>query len=159
MATIPALGRPAITAPKVLELRPLQDAIMSARQRIEALERALATVAGQAGQTAYAGGGASTASTAGLQTQITALQAEVSTLGDTIDALLALDAGFVTIAAGVLVSRALVAGDNITITNPTGAGGAPVISSTASGGGRGEFILGENDDFLLTESSLHIVLE
>lgn len=153
----------AITTPNALDLRAIQAAIAGARQRIEALEKSLAAVAGQAGQTAYSGGGGSSTSTVAIQTiqaQITALDLEVNTLQGQMAALLGLADGFVAVSTGVLVSRTLVAGANITITNPTGAGGAPVIASTASGGGgRGEFILVENDDFLLTESSLHLVVE
>ncbi len=120
MATLPALGRPAITAPKVLELRPLQDAIMSARQRIEALERALTAVAGQAGQTAYTGGGASTVSTAGLQAQITALDAEMNALQATIDGLLSLADGYVTITGGVLGSGPVTQGGDNVLYDDTG---------------------------------------
>lgn len=147
----------AINTPNALDLRAIQAAISAARQRIEALEAALTSVAGLAGKTAYQGtGGASNATTAALQTQITNLSTDVTALEAVIDGLLALANGFVAVSAGALVSRALVAGDNITITNPTGAAGAPTISA---GGGRGEFLLSENDDFLQTESGLHLVLE
>ncbi len=155
----------AITTPNALDLRAIQAAIAGARQRIEALEKSLAAVAGQAGQTAYSGGGGggSSTSTVAIQTiqaQITALDLEVNTLQGQMAALLGLADGFVAVSTGTLVSRTLVAGANITITNPTGAGGAPVIASTTSGGGgRGEFILAENDDFLQTEAGLHLVLE
>lgn len=108
------LGTPAITTPKVLELRPLQDAISNTRQRIEALERALTAVAAQAGQTAYAGtGGASNATIAALQVQIATLTTTVNSLQATIDALLALDDGYVTITSGVLGSTAVASGDDV----------------------------------------------
>ena len=119
------LGRPAITDPARLELRPLQDAIRAARQRIEALERELARVSGLAGQTAYTGGsGNSTASVAGL----TALAARVTALEAFMDALLGLDNGLVVVKDGTLISRVLEAGQGITITYPDGQDGNPLFT-------------------------------
>ena len=116
-----ALGKPAITTPRSLDLKAVQDAIATARQRIEALERAVASVAGQAGQTAYSGGGGASASTVAIQTlqaQITALDLEVNTLQDQMAALLALADGFVTITGGVLGSASgALGGDTVLYDN------------------------------------------
>lgn len=68
-----AFGRPAIPTPNTLLLRPVQDAVMSARQRIEALEGAVTVL--QSLPTSSA------AQIAQLQAQISALIAASTTMG------------------------------------------------------------------------------
>jgi len=103
----------------VLDLRGLTELSASVRQRIEALERALATVAAQAGQTAFAGGGGSTSSatTAALQTQITNLSVDLAALDARV---LVLESATAASADGVLYD-----GDGRALL--TGAGGAILI--------------------------------
>ena len=68
-----ALGRPAIPTPRTVDLRALQAAVDAARQRIEALERYLATASA-------AGTSASTAAaTATTNASLAALSAEIAT--------------------------------------------------------------------------------
>lgn len=122
-----ALGSPAIPDPRALELRPIQAAIAAARQRIEALERSLASTAALAGQTAYTGGSGNSAAVTALQNSVTALATTVAAIQDITDALTAVS-GLVAMVGGVPTGRTLVEGSNVTITNPDGVGGDPVIS-------------------------------
>lgn len=74
------LGKPAITTPRAVELRALQDAIGNTRQRIEAIEREVARVGAQAGQTAYTGGSGSSASITALTAALASLRLDLTAL-------------------------------------------------------------------------------
>lgn len=117
------LGIPAIPNVRSVDVRSVAEAMAAARQRIEALEKQVALVTSQAGQTAYAGGGGSgsNASTAGLSQRIAALESVVS-------ALLGLDDGLVVLKSGSLITRVLIEGANVDIENSDGADGNPIIS-------------------------------
>jgi predicted nucleic acid-binding Zn-ribbon protein len=82
-----ALGKPAISTPRGLELRALQGAIDNTRQRIEAIERELARVAGQAGQTAFSGGGGSSASITALTAALASLRLDLASLTTRVETL------------------------------------------------------------------------
>ena len=77
-----SLGKPAISPLRDVDLRSVQNAIASTRQRIEAIEDEVRRVAAQAGQTAFAGSiGASTtsaATTAGLVTALTSVRNDLA---------------------------------------------------------------------------------
>lgn len=125
MAT--GLGFPAISTPNALDLRSVQTAISNARQRIEKLEALIATLQ----SSTNTGGTPTSVSLSALKAQLAALTKRVVTienwfLGD--------DPGIVVWLGSSLGTRVLEAGDNITITNPNGQLGNPVISSEGGGG-------------------------
>lgn len=74
-----ALGRPAITTPRVLDLRAVQDAMQAARQRIEALEKYVGTLPSSSETTTPS---ASAAEVALLRASITALSNTLDALDD-----------------------------------------------------------------------------
>ena len=120
-----ALGKPAIQTPNQLEIRTIAGAISNTRQRIEALEGAIASLSG-------AGISLSSQTQVLLNTlrnTVSQLSAQMAVL----TALLSSSNGLVTLVNGVLLTRTLEAGDNITIEFPDGAGGNPVISALGGG--------------------------
>lgn len=141
-----ALGSPAISDVRALDVRSVQGAVMNIRQRIEALEKMITLV--QSSSSSNAAGSATGLLTA-LRAQLTVMAATVAIL----DAVLA-GTGLVTVVGGVLVARTLVAGTNITITNPTGAAGNPVISATGAPDG----VLYDNTGRALLTGSGHAIL-
>jgi hypothetical protein len=116
-----ALGKPAIPPVNALELRVVQTAVSNARQRIEAIEASLGTVS------------ATVQAASGTSVSLNALRAQVALLATEIGALLALLSnpanGIVVKSGSALITRTLVEGANITITNADGTGGDPVISA------------------------------
>ena len=117
-----ALGSPAISDVRLLDVRSVGGAVSSIRQRIEALERLITLL-----QSTSSGSSTSSSTVTALRAQVTLMAATVAL----VDALLA-STGVVAVTGGVLVARTLVAGANITITNPTGAAGDPVISASGA---------------------------
>lgn len=116
-----ALGKPAIPPINALELRVVQTAVSNARQRIEAIETSLGTV------------NATVQAASGSNVSLTALRAQVALLATEIGALLALLSsptnGIVVKNGAALITRTLVEGANITITNADGTAGNPTISA------------------------------
>jgi hypothetical protein len=143
------LGSPSINTPNKLDLRALQTAISNTRQRIEALEAEVQTATNIANS-----GGTTSTNLNTLRQQVQALTTRVTAL----EALFAqlTSPGFVAWSGTALTARTLVAGNDITITNPTGLGD-PVIASTAKGGDRvlydnlGQAMLTNDGQALLVE--------
>jgi hypothetical protein len=110
-----ALGRPAIPTPNQLLLRPVQEAVSSARQRIEAIEALVSTL--------QSGAAASTSAVT-----LASLQAQISQLRGTVTSLLGVVAGnVVTLRA----DAAIVAYD---VVYPTSDGGvSPMDPSSPTG--------------------------
>ena len=117
-----ALGSPAISDIRTLDVRSVQAAVSNARQRIEALERAIVLV-----QSSSGGSSSSSGVLTALRAQVTVMAATVAVL----DAVLS-GTGLVAVSGGVLFARVLQAGSNITITYPDGAAGNPVIAATGA---------------------------
>lgn len=139
-----ATGKPAIPVVKNADPRSLEGAFNAIRERLRLLDAQVNTTALEVG--VVRNRAASAAQIAVLQAQFDELQDAIGgdiliELRDLLDGA----AGFVVVSDGELFSRTLTAGANITITNPTGAGGNPVISSTASGSGGGMSLLGTAD--------------
>jgi hypothetical protein len=149
---MPVTGKPAIVAPKAE--RDVVSAVSNIRQRIEQIEALLLAIESQANQSSFTIG-RSNATVTGLQAQITALGNSV----DELDDLLAGADGLVVVAGGQLIVRTLQEGTNITITNPDGVDGDPVINATASGSGAYPFLTNELDDDILTEDGHRIRVE
>jgi len=131
--------------------RVVQGAVDAIRIRIEAIEVLVATIELLAGAASQANGRL-TATTSFLQTQIDAIN---NNLNELIDLLNGAD-GIVVVANGQLIVRELEAGTNVTIDNPDGADGNPIINS--SGGGY-PFLTTELDDDILTEAGHRIRVE
>ena len=100
-------GKPAITIPRTNDQRAIADAVSNIKLRIEAIENALALVAGQTGQT---------------------LQSLLQNLINQSD-------GIVVKTAGALTTRALDVGAGLTVDNPSGVAGNPKVSLDVSGAG------------------------
>lgn len=118
MAT--TLGRPAITPPRALDLRGLTDLTSSVRQRVEAIERAVAAVTAQAGQTTFSSSNGSSGSIVLLQARVAAIEFRLIDIDAAILALVSAPASTPAASDWVLYDdsgRALL----------TGAGGALLI--------------------------------
>jgi hypothetical protein len=147
---MPITGKPGIGTVRD-STRSTMGAIDAIRARIEAIEAVLRDTELTAGN-AFNKLNANNASLSFLQSQINQLVSEISVLTD----LLSQDDGLVVLVDGELITRELEAGDNITIDNPDGADGNPIINS--SGGGY-PFLTTELDDDLLTEDGHRIRTE
>jgi hypothetical protein len=148
---MPTTGKPAITAPRAE--RDVVSAVNNIRQRIEQIEQLLAAIESQANQSSFTIG-RSNATVVGLQAQITAINNELEVL----DTLLAGADGLVVLSGNSLITRTLQEGTNITITNPDGVDGDPVINA-AGGSGAYPFLTTELDDDILTEAGHRIRVE
>jgi hypothetical protein len=137
-------GKPAVPVVRNADPRTLEGAFNAIRERLRLLDAATNTASTEVG--VVRNRAASAAQIAVLQAQFDDLQAAIGgEILTQLQSLLNAASGFVVVSGGELLSRTLTAGDNITITNPTGASGNPVISSTASGGGGGASLLGTVD--------------
>lgn len=76
-----------------------------------------------------------------------------------VDALLLQGNGFVVLRDGALITRQLVPGSNVSISNPTGQAGNPVISSTGGGAVTTFRILAEDGSGILGEDNTHLSAE
>ena len=147
-----ALGKPGIGTVRSAG-REVQGAVDAIRQRLEAIELLLATVEAMANTSAQKNA-TFTASISFLQSQINAIVSNINELSDLLNG----DDGIVVVSNGQLIVRELEAGTNITIDNPDGVDGNPVINS--SGGSAGyPFLTNELDDDLLTEDGHRIRVE
>ena len=148
---MPLTRKPAITEKSVAD-RPAQIAVANIRERIEAIEGLLATIESQANQSSFTLTQRN-ATLANITSQLAQLQAAIAVLTN----LLAQDDGIVVLSSGALITRELEAGTGITIDNPDGVDGNPVINAT------GEccypFLTDELDQDILTESGLRIRVE
>lgn len=145
--------KPSITEKSIAD-RSAQIAVSNIRQRLEAIEDLLATLEGQANQSSFALQQRS-AAIANLASQFAQLQTLIETLND----LLARSDGIVVLSDGELITRTLEAGVGISIDNSDGVDGNPVINATASGECCYPFLTDEIDQDLLTESGLRIRVE
>lgn len=149
---MPVTRKPAITERRI-EDRAAALQVANIRQRIEVLESVLDTIEKQANQSSFTLS-RSNASVSNLQTQINRISEALDTLED----LLQLGNGLVVLADGVLTTRELEAGSNVSVVNPDGAAGNPVISATG-GSGAYPFLTNELDDDILTEDNHRIRVE
>lgn len=144
--------KPGIATPREAD-RSVRNAVDAIRARLEAIETLLNSIELVAGTGAQANA-LFKASISNLQQQINVLNSDLSELTDLLDG----DDGLVVVANGQLIVRTLEAGTNVTIDNPDGVDGNPVINSSGSGSGY-PFITNEFDDDILTEASHRIRVE
>ncbi len=147
---MPLTRKPSITESSIAD-RPAKIAVANVRQRIEAIEGLLATIESQANQSSFSLTQRN-ATLANLASQLAQLQA-------VIEDLLANDDGIVVLSGDSLITRTLQEGAGITITNPDGVDGDPVIAADASGECCYPFLTTEDDQDILTESGLRIRVE
>lgn len=149
MATRP--GTPAITTPGKAD-RATQQAIDQIRERFRQIEALIAQI-----QAVQAGAAVPLLVVSTLQRQVAELAAAPPSGSGARDALLtallAQPNGLVVLRDGALITRTLVPGANVLITNPGGYAGNPVISS--AGGGGTDF----TDFFLTTEDGVTLISE
>lgn len=130
-----ATGKPSFATPRTLDLRGIQSAVDNIRERFTNLEAMLDAL------TKQVNGSTSATDIKRLQQQLGAVSNSVGSATDSttaalIAALLDGADGIVVLSAGVLTTRHLVPGANISITNPDGVNGNPIISaSTGALGG------------------------
>ena len=108
-----ALGKPSITTPNALDLRAIASAVGSARQRIEAIERALASLEGTAGQSSTT----ATAQIGALRTQLVALASRVTAL----ESAATLDTGVYVAGGPISAGQCVVAigADTVAVADPS----------------------------------------
>lgn len=136
-------GKPNVPVVKNADPRSIEGAMNAIRERLRLLDAAVNTTSTEVAVSRR--NAASASQLAVLQAQFNALEDAIGgTILTQLQNLLDAAAGFVVMSDGELFTRTLTAGTNISITNPTGTAGNPVISSTASGGG-GASLLGTVD--------------
>lgn len=148
---MPLTRKPSITDKSIAD-RGAQIAVANIRERLEALETLVNTIESQANQSSFQLSQRN-ATLANLISQINELTAAFEVLVDLLNG----DDGIVVVVDGQLVARTLEAGDGVTIENPSGADGNPVISAT--GGNGYPFLTTELDDDILTEDGHRIRVE
>lgn len=164
MATRSKIGKPAFATPSTAD-RQVQQVINNIRERFQFLEAETTALR------AFIEANTSAAQLLQLRLQISALTTQVSQLtaggGDpvvnaVIQALLAEPNGVVVLKDGTLITRSVVAGANVTVTNGTGFAGNITIASTGGGGGGSDvaFWLATEDLVdLLTEDNQNLAVQ
>ena len=125
-----ARQRIGITTPRVLALEAVQQSINNIRERITGVEAIADRLAAQAASVV------TTQTLTTMATQIRALQDQlvaIDTGGQAVAQLLDDPDGLVVLKDGLLLTRLLVAGANVTLSSPDGAGGDIVIAATSGG--------------------------
>lgn len=147
---MPISKKPAISEQRVVD-RSVSLQISNIRQRIEAIEALVTTVESQANQTSF-NSARSNASLSSILQRLAALEADLNAIED----LFTQGDGVVVLSGNSLITRTLEAGAGISIDNPDGVDGNPII---AASGSAYPFLTTEDDDDILTESGHRIRIE